>query len=87
MSSAPAMLAGLASRKGRIAAGHDADLVVWDPDTEWVVDGAGLQHRHPMTPYHGERLRGTVVHTFRGGRLAYDRGTFPPVNLVREVRA
>ena len=86
MSSGPATLAGLASRKGRIAAGFDADLVVWDPDAEFVVDGAALQHRHPMTPYHGERLRGAVVRTFRGGRLAYDRGTFPPVNIVREVR-
>lgn len=87
MSAAPAELAGLDETKGRIAPGCDADLVVFDPDAEWIVDPAGLQHRHPITPYAGERLRGSVVRTFRGGRLACERGTFLPVNLVREARA
>jgi allantoinase len=66
MSERPAMLAGL-ERKGRIAEGYDADLVVWDPDAEWVVDAPRLQQRHKLTPYAGRRLRGRVRSTYLRG--------------------
>lgn len=60
---APARLAGLDDRKGSIEVGKDADLVVFDPEGETVVRGADLLHRHPITPYEGMRLKGTVVDT------------------------
>jgi allantoinase len=72
MSSAPAALAGLHRRKGAIAEGLDADLVVWDPKAEWIVDAAALHHRHPVTPYAGHRLLGRVVRTFVRGQLVFD---------------
>lgn len=50
MAAAPAALAGLSSSKGSIAVGADADMAVFDPDVEWVVDPAQLFHRHPVTP-------------------------------------
>jgi allantoinase len=68
---APARLAGFDGRKGSIAPGKDADLVVWDPDAEFVVDGAQLLHRHKRTPYEGRRLRGRVRETWARGRLVY----------------
>jgi allantoinase len=67
MCSFPAGLAGLSDRKGKIAAGYDADLVVFDRDTEFVVDPFLLAHRHPVTPYAGRKLFGKVMTTFVGG--------------------
>ena len=74
MSERPARLAGLAARKGGIAPGADADLVVWEPEAEWTVEGARLHHRHPLTPYEGWRLRGVVRSTFVRGACVFDRG-------------
>jgi allantoinase len=73
MSAAPASLAGLGERKGRIAEGFDADLVVWDPDGDFVVDPAHLQQRHKITPYAGRRLSGAVLTTFVRGERVWDK--------------
>ena len=72
LASEPARLAGLDRRKGEIAVGMDADLVVWDPDGVTVVEGTRLEHRHPITPYEGMRLRGSVVATILGGVTVFD---------------
>ena len=75
MSSAPARLAGLDGFKGRIAPGHDADLIVFDPDEAWIVSGRALEHRHPVTPYEGMRLRGKVKTTILRGNIVFDADT------------
>jgi allantoinase len=74
MSEAPAALAGLSARKGRIAPGCDADLVLWNPDEEFTVESTRLQQRHKLTPYAGRRLRGTVRTTFVRGQRVWDSG-------------
>ena len=73
MAAAPARLAGLA-QKGAIAAGRDADLVVFDADAPFAVTPAAIHHRHPLTPYAGETLAGVVRATFLRGELVYDDG-------------
>lgn len=63
---APARLAGL-SGKGAIAAGSDADFVVWSPEESFVVTPELIRHRHKVTPYLGAELRGVVKATWVGG--------------------
>jgi allantoinase len=72
----PAKLVGLSARKGRLAAGLDADLVVWNPESIWTVRGATLHHRHKVTPYEGVELRGNVQRTYLRGSLIFNQPDF-----------
>lgn len=74
LSSAPARLFGLVGRKGQIAAGCDADLVVWDPSAKWQVKASELYHRHPVTPYDGCDVMGKVLRTYVRGKQVYREG-------------
>lgn len=74
MCAAPARLAGLAGRKGAIAPGYDADLVIWDPEASFVVEAGQLRHHHRLTPYTGRTLYGTVRRTLLSGEIIYERG-------------
>jgi len=69
MSAGPAKLAGLDGHKGRLAAGYDADIVIWDPETEFKVVPGIIKHRHKLTPYEGMQLFGLVQKTFSKGQL------------------
>jgi allantoinase len=73
---APARLVGLDKRKGVIATGYDADLVIWNPQGTFRVEPSMLHHRHKLTPYAGQTLSGVVETTYLHGRQIYDRGRF-----------
>ena len=86
MAEAPAKLAGCAARKGKIAAGMDADFVVFDPDAEFSVTPERLHYKHPVSAYMSEKLRGEVKATYVRGEIAYAEGRFPGDALGRESR-
>jgi allantoinase len=84
MAAEPARLAGCGSQKGHIAAGCDADFVVFDSDREFIVTEDKLHYRHPVSPYMGETLRGVVKATYLRGNPVFADGTFPGEPRGRE---
>jgi allantoinase len=80
-----AEFAGIASQRGRIAAGLEADLLVFDPDAAVSPAAAEVLHRHPLTPYEGRPLKGRVVATLLRGEAVYEDGRFPGSPGGRQV--
>jgi allantoinase len=74
MASGPARLVGLHGRKGAIAPGADADLVLLDPAGTFAVDASTLFQRHKTTPYDRRELRGRVRATYLRGSLIFADG-------------
>ncbi len=64
-------LAGLPGL-GTLAEGAPADIVVLDPDAEWVVDPAAFASKGKNTPLAGRTLRGRVIATVYGGRVVHE---------------
>jgi len=86
MSTNPAALAGLQSRKGSLSPGLDADFVIFNPDAEFTVTSDILHFRHPVTPYLGQLLKGRVEQTYLRGECVYQEGTFPRSPMGRECK-
>ncbi len=75
-SAAPAKIYGLYPRKGTIAVGADADILVWDPDMEHVLNQQELHMRVDYSPYEGRHVKGKATHVFSRGDLVVDHGKF-----------
>jgi allantoinase len=86
MAEEPARLAGCHSHKGRIAEGCDADLIIFEPEAEFVVTEDCLHYRHPVSPYLGEKLRGVVKATYLRGQCVFSSGKFSGEAGGREIR-
>ena len=68
LSTAPARILGLDSHGGPLAPGAVANVVVFDPATEWTVDPVALMSKSRNTPFAGRSMKGRVVHNFYAGR-------------------
>ena len=69
-----ARLFGIYPRKGTIAVGADADLVVWDPDAEMTISAAASFSRVDYTIYEGRQVKGLPRYTISRGELVYAEG-------------
>ena len=74
LSENPAKLYGLFPRKGVIAAGSDADIVVYDPGASHVLRGAELLSKAGYTPFEGFRTNGGIAKVYLRGSLQVDGG-------------
>lgn len=62
-------------RKGTILPGSDADLALWDLDSEWTVDAKAQQFsKNPWSPFEGRRLRTRLIRTLVRGETVYLNG-------------
>jgi dihydropyrimidinase len=72
LSGAPARIFGLAPRKGAIALGADADLVVIDPNARWRLDEQQLHSEAGYSNYHGWELQGRPLLSLVRGQVVLD---------------
>lgn len=59
--------------KGSLKEGSIADLVIADPDAEYLIDRESFYSKGKNTPFHGRRVTGRIDYTIVGGRLVFDR--------------
>lgn len=71
---APARIYGLAPRKGEIAVGGDADIVIWNPDRVETVTSDGLHDAMDYTPFEGWRVTGWPDVTLSRGAVLWQDG-------------
>lgn len=70
----PARTYGLYPRKGTLAIGSDADIVLWDPKRVAEIRNERLHHSVDFTPYEGTRVTGWPVTTISRGEIIWHDG-------------
>ena len=85
LAAAPARRFRLA-HKGALAAGHDADLALVDPDERHTLRVSDLQQRHKTSPYLNATFRGRVRRTLRRGETIFLDGRITAQSRGRLVR-
>ena len=75
-STAAAKMFGLFPRKGTVAVGSDADIVIFDPEREHTISAATHHMNVDYSAYEGRRVRGTVETVLSRGRVVIEGGEF-----------
>ena len=74
LSENPAKLYGMFPRKGIIAPGADADIVVYDPQADHILRAEDMVSRAGYTPYEGFVTHGSISQVWLRGRLMVENG-------------
>ncbi|WP_426060710.1 allantoinase AllB [Hymenobacter sp. B1770] len=80
LSENPAKLIGQSHKKGRIAAGYDADLIVVDTEKSFVLQPEMILHKHKVSPYICQELWGVVEQTFLAGKQVVEHAAITHLN-------
>jgi dihydroorotase len=72
LTAGPAAAFGL--KKGTLAVGADADVVIIDQDEQWEVDPSKFRSKSRNTPFIGWKVKGRVKKTIVGGRIVFETG-------------
>jgi dihydropyrimidinase len=75
-STSPARIFGLFPKKGTIAPGSDADLVIFDPEKKHVLSARTHHMRVDYSPYEGREVTGKAETVLSRGRVIIDNGQF-----------
>ena len=75
-STSPAKIFGLFPRKGTVAPGSDADLVVFDPDKKTTLSAKTHHMRVDYNPYEGREVTGAAETVLSRGRVIVENGKF-----------
>lgn len=75
-STTPARMFGLHPRKGTIAPGSDADIVVYDPRAEHVLSAETHHMNVDYNPYEGKRITGAARTVLARGEVIVDAGSY-----------
>lgn len=76
MSYNPAKILGIDDKRGRIEEGMVADVVIFDPSEELVIDAGKFRSKATNTPFDGKLVKGRVNCTILGGNVVFDSCKF-----------
>jgi dihydropyrimidinase len=75
-STAPAKIFGLYPKKGTIAVGADADVLVWDGEKKHVLSDKTLHMRVDYSPFEGREVTGAPTHVLSRGKVVVQHGSY-----------
>jgi dihydropyrimidinase len=75
-STSPAKIFGLYPKKGTIAVGADADLLVWDGEKEHTLSQKTLHMRVDYSPFEGQKVKGMATHVLSRGKVVVEGGKY-----------
>ena len=76
VSTAPARIFGMYPKKGAIAPGSDADIVVWDPKAEHLISAKTHHMRVDYSMFEGFKVQGNARQVFSRGELIVENGEY-----------